>query len=418
MAEGDNSILLNDDCLLAVFRFFDVKDLMRMALVTKQFRRVAQEAFRMKYKKIKLHEHCPIPSKKWLKCIFSNFGNVIDDLTISAIQLPPMEGPMEKGVLRLIEKYCNKGNSRLRALRLEEIRRGTYKIQSVLEHLHVLELVDISLPFSIGFLLNKLQSVKEVKIIYCSPSRLSIEKPQLIPNQSLKRLALKNREELSMLEILSNIDTMYPEITHLRFEAVAAELFEEFCMNIHKIANLKNLLSLDVKMRFHDPNILLAKIIENDSQLKILKLHQIKTTGESMKSVCKMKTLEELYLFNIIGENLHDLLNLAKDLENLRVLSAYMNEITIRNLIQIIYRAKNLTHIEFSMSDDDQWNSHNFWQLESVIKNQNRGKITLMMHRRGIRTHPMIGCILREKCKGNPYVELCEKHFSLSSVFG
>lgn len=405
MDEGNESILLNDDCLLAICQL-SLNDLMRAVRVTKQFQRVTQEAFRIKYKKLKLHEHCTRPSKKWLKCIFSNFGHLMDDLTVSAIELPPMDGPLEKEITGLIEKYCNKGSKHLRALRLDHIKRDVHKIQSVLDDLHTLELEDVSLPFSIGYLLNKMQKAKNVKIMYCSAPRRDIFRAQLIPNLQLEKLALKNREDLFMLDILENIDTMYPNLIYLKYETVGGELFKPFGKNIHKIANLRNLLSLDVSIRFHDPAILIRRMIENESRLKVLKLHQIETTKETIDDICKIKLLEELHIFQIIGGTSYDLLCLARELKNLRVLSTYMNHTRIKDVIKIVSQAKKLTFGEFSLSEDDQWDWHSFNQVEAIIKNQRREKITIIIHRQWYTHDPTIENVILIKSKSNPYVEL------------
>lgn len=79
-------------------------------------------------------------------------------------------------------------------------------------------------------------------------------------------------------------------------------------------------------MRFYNPVLIINKMIKNKIELKILKLHQIETREEVIKAICELKSLEELYIFELVTQKSYDILEIAMELKNLRIISTFISK--------------------------------------------------------------------------------------------
>lgn len=112
------------------------------------------------------------------------------------------------------------------------------EIKTTFENLHVLSLKYVTLPFSIAYLFNELTNeVRRVKISYCHAAIKNMENPSLVQNLNMEKLILNCRQDLGVLDILEAIDTTYPNLRSLQYEAIGGELTKSFEKNINKLAN-------------------------------------------------------------------------------------------------------------------------------------------------------------------------------------
>lgn len=79
---ADNE-LINDDCLLEIFRYLNLKDLTCAVRVSKQFQRIARDAFRIKYRRITINENSHRLDTERLSHIFQDFGHLMEKLIVS-----------------------------------------------------------------------------------------------------------------------------------------------------------------------------------------------------------------------------------------------------------------------------------------------------------------------------------------------
>lgn len=84
---NDNQLLF-DDCVLEIFNYLSVKDLCEVAQVSRQFQRLAQFTFKVKFSDFKLQDHFDSIHLKTLKPLFFNFGQFMKQLEISAAAYP------------------------------------------------------------------------------------------------------------------------------------------------------------------------------------------------------------------------------------------------------------------------------------------------------------------------------------------
>lgn len=167
----DNN-LSNDDCMLEIFRKLNLKDLTSVVRVSKQFKKVAQQAFRAKYKKIYLSNHYRRLNKRRMHVIFSNFGHLMEEFGTASNFYPWFGKNMPIKMLKSIEKYCSRKGNRLKALDLRffyNIDGHLNELNEIFTHLQKLDLEYTIIPGSLRQLLNKLPNAKEVTLNNCTP---------------------------------------------------------------------------------------------------------------------------------------------------------------------------------------------------------------------------------------------------------
>lgn len=419
----DNDIM-NDDCLLTVFRNYDLKELTIMVRVSKQFERVAHNAFKLKFNNIQLSDHYYTMNTQLFNQVFIHFGHLIKEFNTISQCYPWYSNFTQTRIVSLVGRYCHSMETPLRVLKLNfftSIDQNLDHLYKIFEHLEILTLSHVALPCSMASILNLLKNVKEVTLNYCIPSRHVIQTTEVDRNFYIQKLHLRCRQDLNMLQIMSAIDDAYPNVKDLSFEILCGNGAEYFEDNVHRIANMKKLKSLDISMMFKNLSLLTEKVIQNDIQLDISKLHHITVSEESMKDIYKMTSLKEFYTFDLYAAKEFDITGIATHLKNLRILSVMTEDMTIEKVINIASIAKNLLHGEFSMKNDAQWNEAYYNELLSIIKKQNKGtKLVLTLHKRG----SYLDCryTIREimflmEHESNTHLELNRQWNSVRSIF-
>lgn len=216
----DNNIM-NDDCMNHVFKNFNPRDLIRLAQVSLQFQRVAQQTFRRKYKRIHLNKHFSQLNSKTLRLIFENFGHLIEEFSTTSNFYPWFSSSLQKMTISMIVKNCAQKENPLRSLELRFFTNIGHKLvdmNEIFEHLEVLKLDHVAIPYSIRSLLHRLPNAKEISLFYCIPSKHTFKHNEITINHKLQKLHLKCRQELQIANVLVDIDIAFPNIHDLKFK--------------------------------------------------------------------------------------------------------------------------------------------------------------------------------------------------------
>lgn len=118
MSQIPENTIMNDDCVLEVFRFLNLDDLLNVCRVSIQFHRLAREIFSIKYKHLKLNTHLSRITEKKLLILFKNFGDLMQSIETPLIFYPWYRKETQKFIIMLIKNYCSKKNRKLESLKL------------------------------------------------------------------------------------------------------------------------------------------------------------------------------------------------------------------------------------------------------------------------------------------------------------
>lgn len=413
--------ILNDDCLLSIFEDCNLKELTNVVRVSKQFERVAHRAFRRKYKCMHLSDFYYSMNTDMFHKVFIHFGHLIDEFDTISECYPWYSLFTQVRIISLIGRYCNNEDTPLKILRLNffsSIDQHLNSLNGVFENLQILILSHVLLPCSIGGILNRLPNAREVVLNYCIPSRNLEQTAIIYQNLNMKKLHLRCRQDLNMLQILSNIDELYPNVTHLLFDILSGKNAELFGKNIHRIARLKELESLEISMMFMGTACLTTELIKNGIRLKVLRLNHITVTEETMSHIYKLTDLQEFCIFYLCAPDAYDIHNIVTHLGNLKILSVMTEDMTIEKLIKIVSIARNLVHGEFSIHTDSLWNEINYGRMLETVKRQNKGtRLVLTLHKRGIRADAVNETMFLWKQQPNPYFRLHRQYNKVKSIF-
>lgn len=374
---NDNQLLF-DDCVLEIFNYLSVKDLCEVAQVSRQFQRLAQFTFKIKFSDFKLQDHFDSIHLKTLKPLFFNFGQFMKQLEISAAAYPRIRTLdfMETYTMWLIKQNCRVGN-RLKTLKLSNFTRigSNFPSLNVLfANLEVIELNGISLSYSINQLLSKLPNIREFSVLHCLPRFPIVHKAITTFNPHLKVFKLDCSDIFYPIDSLDQIDIHFPNIEELKFVLLPYNPDEhiKYGIGLKKISKLKLLKKLNIDFESHHITPFIKQLVDNDVQLEILHIQHCEFSTEAVNNLCNIKTLKKLGLSRNFSLPPEHLIQIAIYLPKLEVFSAINYDTTLQIIERIINISKNLIKAEFELNHEDSFTQHSFDRIIGIVQSQNK----------------------------------------------
>lgn len=376
--------LLNDDCLLEIFQNFELKDLIIVVRVSKQFESIAKQAFRSKFKKLRLSDYFYSINTELFNKVFIHFGHLIEEIDTISDHYPWFSHFTQSRVISLVSRYCTNLKS-LKFSFFSSIDQELHKLENIFENLQTLTLSFILIPYSLGAILNLLPKAREVTLTYLTPLRTLTQTTEICQNLNMQKLQVRTRHDMNIIQILTVVDDAFPNLIDFQFEifnGMQRELFEQY---VHRIAGLTKLKFLDIPMMFLDPTPLLRELVEKKIELISLKIDDISEIPMgTIMSIYKIKSLEQLYIFDTIRPPRLEIniKKLISWLGNLQILSIRTEPLTIEKITEIVSMGENLTHVEFNLKSESRWNAVNHHNLSKIVgKRRGSKKLILSLHK-------------------------------------
>lgn len=416
--------LLNDDCVLHIFKSLTVNDLCSVAQVSKQFQTLAQYTFKMKFNNFKLQEHFEKINISKLKALFIHFGKFIKHLEVSASQYKYdwNLNIMETYTLWLIKQNCPE--NQLRTLKLayyNRIGRNFKTFRSILTNLEVLEFKCVALPFSICQLLTKLPNVKELTVKDCSPRFPITHFARTIHNPNLQILKLNCSEDFHTIDVLEHVDVHFPSLKELQFRIIPHLPMDrvKYTHGLEKLANVQTLKKLDIDFELNLPiDHFFNKLHENGIELEHFQIRHCVFNSKSINNLCKLKSIKKLALSRNLRLTPAHLIQLAIELPNLEAYSVLMNGVNIPTITEIVQNAKELLKAEFVLIHDEMFTTLSLNRLIDIVIEQKKQELfQLYIHNFfGRPTDENENTLLRNNAQNN-HIQIQRHHIVHSSVF-
>lgn len=260
----------------------------KLVRVSKQFERITTNVFRKKYGKLYLSDHFYSINTEWFDKVFIHFGYLIKEFTTKSQYYPWFSKFTQKRIVKLIRRYCTREEGSLKILRLgyfTDMDNHLTLLYRTFKNLSVLELTHVRMPCTIGYLLNIIENANEITISYGMPSTNILQSTdEILPSLNLRKLHLNCGHPMNMNQILCEVDSKYPNLVDLRFDPHSADETGTFRTNLYRMSRLKNLRALEVSLMFLEPCLIIDEIINNNVQLKSLKMDFIPITERSAMS--------------------------------------------------------------------------------------------------------------------------------------
>lgn len=429
MENVQQTIIMNDDCVEAIIRKMSFKDLISTVRVSKQFKRVSQLVFRSKFRKLHLSNQIKRLNIRKMRTIFKSFGHLMEEFRTASNFYPYFNKIMQIELIKHIKKYCSRKGYKLETLELRyfyNIDRHLNDLQRIFKHLKEINLEYTIIPGSLKHLLNKLPNAKYVTLNNCSPllgeynsSKAPCKSVEINMNLNLEKLHLRCRQDVNIVDILADIDRAFPNIRDLRFEILGIkDMSRDYGEKLRNIAKLKQLEALDIDLQFREASPLMRDMAENKVRLKILKWRYTYMSEGTMEDLYKLTGLEELYFFNLHSPEPFDMMAIASNLTNLRIVSITAKQISIETLTKIIGKLKNLSHGEFEIQRNEIWTADNFGKLIETIRKQGKNfKTKLSLHTVSHNLHPPTEHLFLQSQRFNPYVSINRYFNRTRSIF-
>lgn len=370
-----NLLDLNDDCFHEIFDYFNVIELVPVSQVCKRLNQLAESYFTRKYTKMDFSTLFKgrLISNEDTKNILLNFGPMIQSMSISRQMFHNHEtvGFVEEVVLKDIAESCGKT---LQTLELNDFNFTPYAVESLnmlSKSLKSLSLEGCVLAEGCIFHLSNFSSLKELKLIdarHCyglMDSFPALENLELnnvsIPSKCILEHFVVTHRQLKTLEItfcdgvssevLRSIGKYMESLQILCFIGNLIEGSESIVQiqnNILHLSELKNLHTFGLSYGFLSIGNLLAKMVSNKMSINQLVVGNIVVDDVTIEAIAKMKNLVGLNLIRITGLNNKHLIEIAKEvtqLKELRISPQPKINITSDVLKEILRHSQNLVYL-------------------------------------------------------------------------
>lgn len=349
-------LMLNPDCLLQLFAYLHIDDLIAIAEVNSTLKSWAKYYFRLKYRHfncLSLMKDCPVSADQ-MKKVLSNFGDQIVSLNMpSNIFIKSRTICMD--LLLWAKRYCSVN---VTALTLEEIELKDHlraSLISLFKYVETLELINSDFtPFEWQFAENlKCLKIESTKVNWEQLSNTyfaNLEDVHLmdtfISNQSLRRF-------ISLNSTLKRLSIVNCGATAHIFDAVGQlkklEMFEFLANgpNLHRrifrenmgyLNSLNRLKLLRLNCEKQSVHCLLAGFVANGIAIEHLELVDGQIDDATTETISKMATIRVLKLNSMIDLVESHILQMATAIKQLKELwvrtPAKISQVCIRKIVQ------------------------------------------------------------------------------------
>lgn len=358
---------LNDDCLLHLFKFFNIIDIINLSKTCGRFKAIIEPIF-MKCETFTLNSvTTPALSLMDVYTQLSNLGTYIRSLTISGVEL---NSDNHRRHLELVYRHCHS----LDELHLQKVIVATplckEPAMDSLKNLKVLELINCK-RIDNDYLLAKLGlncQITELKLVDFNIT--SINGPFFYCLEKLQKIHLDRCDELVIFELKNwfkkNIETL-THVTLFRLERgwTALQLLDQMKnvqhlqidLNIYKVnssmldsldGQLTSIKSLYIPRAPESVTPIIKELRLNNKQIEELDLsYRVLADEDSSKSdLLELKSLQLLKLNETTGVDSSFLLDCAKSLTNLRVLCCRKANISDSDVADIVQNAVQLIELD------------------------------------------------------------------------
>lgn len=363
---GTSIFQLNEDCLLEIFSYLNVRELWSIANVHGLFTHIARVRFSSKHSSIKL-ETLGVENMRQLENFLAIFGSLIVSLEAALPNLFAVTGAFEfdHDIQKLIARYCRGTLRELRLAHFEivlvEMWRPLFAALQKL-HLHRCRFTDqfvqmlaccveleqmewntskIDIDWSLRFPLPKLKIFRVNEVDGITTETMTVF---LRSNPQLKEFGVTKCHVVGS-HILGELARNLPLIENVSL----IDLYDVSCAP--KLRSLRALKALQIDV-INEKIIsrLLAQSIANGNRLEHLDLALCVGSDHLFDEISSIRTLKSLGLFSIFGMVYNRLLNVIKNLENLTHLHI-VNCIGLHSteLIEIVRVAKQLRQLQLHL---------------------------------------------------------------------
>lgn len=393
----DNSeftlLRLNDDCLLHLYKFLDILDIINLSKTCDRLQELNEPIFQ-KCENFDLNKHSKAPlfdfslSLMDVRTLLTNLGQYIRCLTINGSLL---KSPNQSRYLDLIYRLC----PQLNELRLHEIilvlhsnlngHRKENNDYPTMKNLKTLELIKCD-GIDDQYLMKKLGRSSQLTklIIYrCDDisgkffdvlknmETINIQRCHQISTARIKQLLSSNVKTLTNVTILrttlnyiqsnnmSMIEMFGGSIKNLKYLHTDIPLYDTICLKltdaisdrnqINKLSNqLNNIEILSIPNASENVAPILNELCANNKIIEKLDISYKSFASNDLieKNLLQLKTLKLLKLNDVQNMTSLFVIECAKELEQLSVLSCRKAKLSDTDVVKIVEFGKNLCELD------------------------------------------------------------------------
>lgn len=379
--------LLNDDCVLEIFKYLNVSDLCQTTQVSQQFDRLSQYTFKHKYAHFELRKHFKKMTRHKLRILFNRFIKFAITLDMDADHALGAARKIQNLTIELMKKNLIIEENSLKNLKLKNFfflgPHDMLDLYPVFDKLDSLQLEYIPLPETIPDFLETFTKIKHIKLVKCTPGHWPpymcfSQQCHFLPFTSeLQTLDLKYNEYLHPLRLLEGIENYFPCLTEL---TLYSSLYDEnvsdkrlFTTNVINIARLPMLLKLDIDLKFFSINPLLQAIKEHASPIQDISVYHSSFNDDTKHHLNGLKNIKKLRLYGSTNITTHDINHMGIYLENLEELTFNFSS-NLDMLKNIIKNAPKLIKLRIPIHSNYDITPELYANILATIKRQKKNQ--------------------------------------------
>lgn len=395
MSHVTHNNLLNDDCMLEIFKYLNVTDLCQTTQVSLQFDRLSQYTFKQKYAHFELRKHFRNRiSKNKIYTLFDRSARYMITLDLDASISLNSAPHIHEVVVNLIKKHFLHEENILKNLRLRNFHlldpNDMLDFYGIFIKLESLQLEQTPIPEAISDFIENFTKIKHMRLIKCTPSywppnMFFKQQSHFMPFISkMQTLDMKYNEYLHPLLLLNGIENYFPYLRELTlYSSVYNENYPDkstFSVNIKNIARLPMLLKLDIDLKFNCINPLLNGMKQHSSPIQNLNVYHATFNGDSKQCLNGLKNIKKLRLYGMCEISTPDIVNMGIYLENLEEFSINFSS-NLNMLKNIIQNAQKLTKLRIPIHSNHTITQAFYSALLATVKRRNKdAKLTVKIY--------------------------------------
>lgn len=359
-------VILDDDCLLEIFRQLDIDDLPSIANVCVRFNQNAKKIYSSKFRKTQIWFR-----NKGYDDWLLNFGSMMESVTIWTVEM-----------LEKVGKHCTslkdlrvKMSPFINYVQLDE--KLMEKFQPLFAKLEKLTFENCLLMDHIKTGLIGCQQLKvltiENKLLEESESELAMYDG----DERDQRAELMPFANLHSSELFQSVGENTPNLEELQIHVKYMDDTSNFQRDVLSLCNLRSLKVLDMHIYGENASNLMKAFAENEIQIEDLKLKDGKIDIVGIESICKIKSLKKIAFYEFYGFDVEYLIPLAKDLPFLSSLDIeypefsgyYNNDRNITVLKKVLSHGKRLSNFSI-LNSNYEFRMHDYETILTIIQNR------------------------------------------------
>lgn len=388
----NNFELIDDHCILLIMEKLTIKELIHLAELSKQFKKLSKFTVQIRYPSIVLKKYFRRITKKQCKHFLDTFAENIQGLAVNRFNMHNTFKETE--FIELIMIYYNKKQLQITSLSIENFVYFTplhfRTIFPILLHINELYLSHSIIPLTISSLIILLPKLTNLTLLFCDKteenedsiiqSLMSIDSHlsfQLSKhNQSnIKEIKLIHNQYLQTFSMIEKIHEILPKLVHAEIHqstlddpSLSIPNYSTLLSNLTKIPSLK---SLDIHLNYEKMSSIIESLISNSSSIETLNIGQAEFDISIINKFKKLPQIKNLKLLSILKLKKFHIKPIARNLMNLTSLKVDCI-INWRLLTHIVRVTPHLLILVTRMKTKNKLTDTKTEQLNEIAKKQNK----------------------------------------------